>query len=828
MKKERFETSHRKIVWWFIYCASFSPLSYIVFLLAALEFSQVLKLIPIIIFTSIPILIASYILLIIHNKKIIKQLRSINGKSDTSSTDELVKIINSYSFRFSLFMFIATIFASSFIPVIGFINNIFFSFEHAFLFFVIGLALALISSLYFYRISKMILYPFTEIYDFKPLSLFLKFSIPIFSSILFLFLIISIGLLISTTNETRETNKLLAETVETKTEKQLDFFFRNPLIKLEAYSQLDIIKGMDFDSIKPFLDDVHSNRDNYIEMFFISKLDGEIISSTGRNTNISKRLYFKEILRTKKNTFSDSIFNTVTKKNIIVCIIPVKSEGNIVGFFGASILIDKIRDKLAFCKKYKSLNLMLLSNAGKIIYYNNKSYFNKSMGTEIKDDGTHHKNLNKILQSNYNNFFDITFEQINRVAYKSKMNLTGYNLVIFRDKSEEFKKINSKILQIVYILICFSSLILFIILKISKKFSNPIKNTIDIFNIISNGNLQVTSSDYIPDEFGELIRFLNYYLSRIKEVIHTALESSQQLTMASESFSSTSQDLAENSQNQAAAVEEASASLEEISSSIEQISKNAKFQSDSASVTHKSMKQLKIAIQEVTSYANEALDKANTTTNEAKKGNELMQNTIKRMDRIYDSTHKISEIVGMISDISDQVNLLALNAAIEAARAGEHGRGFAVVADEISKLAEQTATSAKNITSLVKSGLEEVSKGKDYVDTTSCALINIIKNIEQTDEIVRRIVESAKKQNESSEKVLTNTKKVMEMADNISIATSEQTNTNEEMVKTIDQINEHTQSVAAGAEQISSSSEEISAQAQALNNHIKFFKINDE
>ncbi len=57
--------------------------------------------------------------------------------------------------------------------------------------------------------------------------------------------------------------------------------------------------------------------------------------------------------------------------------------------------------------------------------------------------------------------------------------------------------------------------------------------------------------------------------------------------------------------------------------------------------------------------------------------------------RLIEAAQSMGGIVGLIGNITGQINLLALNATIESARAGEAGKGFAVVAYEVKNLASQ-------------------------------------------------------------------------------------------------------------------------------------------
>ncbi len=228
---------------------------------------------------------------------------------------------------------------------------------------------------------------------------------------------------------------------------------------------------------------------------------------------------------------------------------------------------------------------------------------------------------------------------------------------------------------------------------------------------IANGNLNVKIDIEGKDELGQTASSLRIMVKKLKDIVISIKENSNQIANVSQQISESSLQLSQAASEQASSVEEISSTMEEFVSVVSQNTVNSK-ETEDISI------QAKNGINEINKYASGALG----------------------------ANQKISEKINIINDIAFQTNILALNAAVEAARAGEYGKGFAVVASEVRKLAERSKIAADEIVDLAKNSLNMSEAAGDKLQ-------NILPDVEKTVSLVQEINTASQEQTSGTEQI---------------------------------------------------------------------------
>ncbi|MFB5577790.1 methyl-accepting chemotaxis protein [Bacillus cereus] len=364
--------------------------------------------------------------------------------------------------------------------------------------------------------------------------------------------------------------------------------------------------------------------------------------------------------------------------------------------------------------------------------------------------------------------------------------------------------------------ICISVLIATVIqFLIVRNALAPLRDLREGLRRVGEGDLNIKLEER-SDDIGIINSYFNNTIEKFKGIIDKVKQTAEQVSSSSQELS--------------VSTKENSMAVQEIVSSMVELRAGAQLQETSVPQYLGIVYEVEDKMEEITNAAkqmekvSEGIEhhsvKGNGVTKQAINQMNIIQNAVQDLSSIIYSlevrSKEISDIVTVITSISNQTNSLALHATIEASRAEETGEGFAVVADEVRKLAEQMEASAKDIANLIgetQAGTEEavvsirkaskeVESGMKLVEMNGAFFEEISKSAQSVTNQVR-VVSS------NSSDILQNSQNIVRVVNELSLIANTYTNSSSNVEESMKEQEMSVQDIAELASSLSWLSQEL-------------------
>ncbi|HOM11607.1 MAG TPA: methyl-accepting chemotaxis protein, partial [Spirochaetota bacterium] len=428
-----------------------------------------------------------------------------------------------------------------------------------------------------------------------------------------------------------------------------------------------------------------------------------------------------------------------------------------------SLLSDRINDSLitlqldtnetflksipAVIKEYEGV--ILVSEDNIVIMSNRNAFISLPLTQTIKKGNQPQFLYNDTIQF-LQNIKSTKYSKADGIFDGNHAVLFGYNVpqsnrcIIFAfNEKVLYRTVYRSLFFIILGMIVINLIIRYLINRQLMKLSKAIDIAMPALQKATKGDLSgeitlIKSRDIMEDFIRSFIGFREVII----EFIQKSNELSEKVLVSSEALAFSGKSIKEEASQQAQNIDQVTSIIAELSSSFYTIASDASKQSSILKNLEDIVNNLNTAMNVLNNEAQQVIVAIKDVEKSARDSETLVSSTAESSKQIASFFENIMNVIGLISDIAEQVNLLSLNASIEAARAGEHGRGFAVVAEEISRLADRTSQNLKEISKIINEGNTAMNSNMSMMDTMRKVLMNIMQDIERSVTLITGFMET--------------------------------------------------------------------------------------
>lgn len=296
---------------------------------------------------------------------------------------------------------------------------------------------------------------------------------------------------------------------------------------------LETQKGMPFPSsptwpiVKQMLENVYNTDTDNILVSWLADFDSSQFYQTDGylsddTYDITTRGWYKDVLIKKKAFITEPYIDTVSEKTIVSIVSPLYKSGttDMIGATCIDISIDQIRQMMVDNKIGQTGFYVLATDKGSVFYHPNEAYI---LGPVA--DTAMSSNIIKALVDKEEGEISYETDGVEAKGYVSKVGDTDWTLATGLPDKEFNGTYNAVRNTMLIVFMLALALILAMIVFVSRKISNPIKELAQAADKLSLGDVDVSfslKSDTPRDEVEELTLAFKRMAENIKEQAEAA------------------------------------------------------------------------------------------------------------------------------------------------------------------------------------------------------------------------------------------------------------------------------------------------------------------